>query len=91
MAIRIKFNEVNRFKKTRGFSRKEIARPERKYADVERWKRVKNVAIQRQSRFNHEFDSENAMIPRRTEEWPYEGISDYMEGLRKKNPLGAGW
>ena len=84
-------NKVNRFKNMRGFARKEMIRPKRKYAEVEHWKRAKNVAIQRQSRAENKFELEDAMIPQSKEMWPYEGISEYMEGLRMKHTLGAGW
>jgi hypothetical protein len=84
--------QINRFKKTRGVPCKELrSKPQNKYADSEQWKRSKNVAIQRQSRRENVFDFKDSAIPKRKEEWPYEGISDYMEGLRKKHLLGAGW
>ena len=82
---------VNRFKSMRGFARKELIRPKRKYADFEQWKRAKNVAIQRQSRTKNQFDIEDAVIPQHKEVWPYEGPSDYMAALRKKHILGGGW
>ena len=83
--------EINRFKNQKGMARKELSHPKRKYADCEQWKRAKNVAIQRQSRTENQFELEDAMIPQTKEMWPYEGISDYMEGLRRKHTLGAGW
>ena len=89
--IRIKFSEINRFKKTRGFSRKELARPERKYAELEHWKRAKSVEIQRQSRYKNSFDGTTETILNCDEWWPYDGNSNYLNDLRRKNPLGAGW
>lgn len=94
MAIRVKFSEINRFKKTRGFSRKEIYQPDRtkrrKYAEMEFWKRAKNVELHRLSRSKNAFDASETVMQRK-EEWPYEGMSLYLDGLRQKNPLGAGW
>lgn len=97
MAIRVKFSEINRFKKTRGFSRKEIYQPDRtgkrrpgKYAEMEFWKRAKNVELQRLSRSKNTFDASETILQRK-EEWPYDGMSLYLDGLRQKNPLGAGW
>lgn len=94
-----KFSEINRFKKTRGFSRKEIYGFSRKvdrtkrpckYGEMEFWKRAKNVELHRLSRSKNAFDaSETIMLYK--EEWPYDGMSPFLDGLRQTGPLGAGW
>jgi hypothetical protein len=94
MAIRVKFSEINRFKKTRGFPRKEIYQPDRKrrskYSEMEFWKRAKNVELHRMSRSKNAFDASETVLLRK-EEWPYDGFSIYLDRLRQNNNLGAGW
>jgi len=99
MAVRVKFSDINRFKKTRGFSRKEIYGLDRtkdrtkrpgKYAEMEYWKRAKNVQLQRLSRTKNAFDASETILLQK-EEWPYDGRSPFLDGLRQTGPLGAGW
>jgi len=101
MAVRTKLSEFNRFKKTRGFSRKEIYRFSRnyqpdhtkrpgKYAEMEFWKRAKNVELHRLSRTKNAFDASETILHHK-EEWPYAGMSPFLDGLRENTKLGAGW
>jgi hypothetical protein len=82
----VNVNKINRFKRE-GVPRKEIPYPTSKHAVSEKGKRVKNVARQRQSRRENQF----VPIPRIKEEWPYEGHSDFLAGLRRECRLGRGW
>ena len=99
MAVRVKFSDINRFKKTRGFSRKEIYGLDRtkdrtkrpgKYAEMEYWKRAKNVELHRLSRTKNAFDASETILHHK-EEWPYDGMSPFLDGLREKTKLRAGW
>jgi len=91
MDVCIKMSEINRFKKTRGFSRKEIYGLDRtkdrtkrpgKYAEIEYWKRVKNVQLHRLSRSKNAFDASETILQYK-EEWPYDGMSPFLDGLRQ--------
>jgi hypothetical protein len=83
--------QINRFKKS-GLPNKDInrQRPPDKYAEMKFWKRAKNVQMQRQSRSKNAFDA-SVTILQRKEEWPYDGMSLFLDGLRDKTKLGAGW
>lgn len=83
--------QCNRFKKS-GLPNKDIKRQRRpnKYAEMEFWKRAKNVQLQRQSRSKNTFDA-SVTILQLKEEWPYDGMSIFLDGLREKTKLGAGW
>jgi hypothetical protein len=78
-------------KRSRGFSRKELGRPADKYAEKEFWKRAKNVQMQRASRTKHHFDETETILYLKMV-WPYDqGMTKFLEELREKSPLGAGW
>jgi hypothetical protein len=87
----VKQNKDKQRKKSRGFSRKELGRIAYKYAEKEYWKRVKNVQMHRASRKENAFDASETILQINMV-WPYDqGMTRYLEELREKSPLGAGW
>jgi hypothetical protein len=73
---------INRFKANKGIKTHRVAKHD------ETWKRAKNIAIQKQSRRENEYDEDTLLPEQHLSRWE----QHHQEYLRKLAfPLGPGW